>query len=58
MFFLREEVIDVFHNKFYIPTIDDLTINIAYIRIISSMECGNTINDSFRENLRKAFKAK
>ena len=44
-FVLHEEVIDVFHEFFYIPTIEKLSFHLAHVRIIGSMECGKTIND-------------
>ena len=39
-FVLHEEVIDVFHEKNYITTIEKLSINLAHVRIIGSMEFG------------------
>ena len=44
-FALRDEVIDVFHDKFYIPTIEKLAFYIVCVRIFGSMECGKTKND-------------
>ena len=52
-FGLHEEVIDVFHEKLYIPTIERLSFNLDNIRIIGSMECGKTRNDCFRANASK-----
>ena len=49
-FVLHEEVIDVFHEKIYIPTIEKLSFNLSYDRIIGSMECGNTRNDCYHDN--------
>ena len=46
-FFLHEEVIDVFHKYFYIPTIEKMSFHLAHVRIITSMECGKTRNDFF-----------
>ena len=34
---LHEEVIDVFHEKFYIPKIEKLSFHIAHVRIIGYM---------------------
>ena len=42
VFVLHEEVIDVFHEKNYIPTIEKLSFNLACVRILGSMECGRT----------------
>ena len=47
-FFPHKEVIDAFHDKCYITTIKKLSFNLAYVRIIGSMECGNTRNDYFQ----------
>ena len=49
-FVLCEEFIDVFHNKFYIPTIEQLSSYIFYVSIIGSVSCGKTRNHSFYEN--------
>ena len=49
-FVLHEEVIDVFHNKLYTTTIEKLSFHLACVRILGSMECGNTRNNYFREN--------
>ena len=49
-FVLHEEVIDVFCEKIYIPTIEKLSFHLAHVRIIGSIECGKTINDYFRDN--------
>ena len=43
-FFIHEEVIDVFHEKYYIPTIEKMLFHIAHVRILSSMGGGNTGN--------------
>ena len=45
IYFLHEEVIDIFHVKIYIPTIEKLSYYLAHVRIIGSMECGKTRND-------------
>ena len=49
-FVFNEEVIDVFHDKGCIPTIEKLSFNLAYVRIIGSMEYWKTINDCFHDN--------
>ena len=49
-FAINEEVVDVFHENIYIPTIEKLSFYLAHIRILGSMECGNTINDFFHAN--------
>ena len=41
---LHEEVIDIFHNKFYIPTIEKPSFNLSRVSIPGSMECGKTRN--------------
>ena len=41
-FVIHEKVIDVFHQIFYIPTIEKLSFYIYHVRIIGSMEFGNT----------------
>ena len=43
-FVLHKEVIGVFYEKFYIPTIEKLSFHLANIRILGSMECGKTRN--------------
>ena len=40
--FLHKKVIDDFHNKSYIPTIEKLSFHLARVRILGSMECGKT----------------
>ena len=52
-FVLHEEVIYVFHEKNYITTIEKLSFNLTHVRIIGSMECGNTRNYCFRVNASK-----
>ena len=52
-FVLHEEAIDVFHDKFYIPTIEKLSFQIELVRILGSMECGKTINYCFRASASK-----
>ena len=52
-FVLHGEVIDVFHEKNYIPTIEKLLFHIAHVRIIGSMECVKTRNYCFRVNASK-----
>ena len=46
-FVLRKEVIDVFHEKYYIPIIEKLLFHLAHVRILGAMECGNFRNDCF-----------
>ena len=56
---LHEEVIDVFYEKYYIPTIEILSFNLAHVRILGSMEFGKTRNDYFHGNaLKKNTKLK
>ena len=43
-FVLHEEVIYVFHEKNYIPTIEKLSFNLAHVSILGSTECGKTSN--------------
>ena len=58
-FVLHEKVIDVFHNKFYITTMEKLLFHLSHVRIIGSMEFGKTRNDYFHENSWKnSFKLK
>ena len=57
-FGLNEEVIDVFHNTFYIPTIENWKFNIAHIRILDSTEYGRTGNDYYQVNTVKIFEVK
>ena len=52
-FVIHEEVIDVFHEKIYIPTIEQLSFNIFCVSIIGSMEYGKNRNYCFRENASK-----
>ena len=54
-FVLHEEVIDVFHNKFYITTIEKLSFNLSHVRILGSMECGRTRNYCFHDNTSKKY---
>ena len=44
---IHEEVIDVFHNKFYITAIEKVSSHIFHVRIVGSMECVKNSNDSF-----------
>ena len=41
-FTLHEELIESFHSKFYIHAVEKLSFHIAHVRIIGSLECGNT----------------
>ena len=52
-FVLHEEVIDVFHEKYYIPTIEKVSFHLAHVRILGSMEYGKTRNDCFHGNTLK-----
>ena len=52
-FVLHEEVIDVFYEKYYIPTIEQLSFHLSHIRILGPMECGKIINDCFHANASK-----
>ena len=55
-FVLHEEVIDIFHDKCYFPTIEKLSFHLAHVRIIGSMERGKTENYCFHDNtLRKIW---
>ena len=36
-FVLHEEVIDAFHDRFYIPTTEKLSFHISHVMIIGSM---------------------
>ena len=38
----REEVIYLFREKLYIPTIEKLPFHLDHVRILGSMECGKT----------------
>ena len=40
----HEEVIDVFHDNFYMTTIEKLSFYLVHVRIIGSMECGKNRN--------------
>ena len=57
-FVIHEEVIDIFHDKMYIPTIEKLSFHIAHVRIIGSMEYGNTINYFSHDKALKKYKFK
>ena len=50
---LHEEMIDVFHKKYYTLTIEKLSFHIAHFRIRGSMGCGKTRNDCFCSNALK-----
>ena len=50
---IYEEVIYVFHEKNYSPTIEKLSFYLAHVRILGSMECGKTRNDCLHDNLSK-----
>ena len=46
-FALHEEVIDIFHNKFYIPTLEYLSFHLSNAYFFGSMQCGKTRNEYF-----------
>ena len=50
---LYEKVIDIFHNKFYIITIEIFSFHLAHLRIIGSIEYGIHQNYYFRVNSEK-----
>ena len=50
MFVLHQEVMDVFHEKYYIPTIEKLTFHLDHVSNIGSMECGKTRNYFLHDN--------
>ena len=58
VFFLHEEVIDIFHELFYIPTIEKLSFHLAHVRILASMEFWNTRNDCYHNNALENIKLK
>ena len=43
-FVLHKEVIDIFHDKLYIPTIEKLPFHLSRVSILGSMECWKTRN--------------
>ena len=49
-FVLHEEVIDVFHKKCYITTIEKLSLYLAHVQILRSTECGKARNNYYQEN--------
>ena len=55
---LHEEVIDYFHNHFYIPTIEKILFNLAHEKNLGSMECGKTRYDPFKEYEKNNMKLK
>ena len=57
-FVIHGEDIDVFHNIFNILTIENLFFHMSHVRIIGSMECGNTRNEYFHENSCKKINLK
>ena len=52
-FVIHEEVIDIFHENFHIPTIEKLSFYLGRFRIVGSMECEKTRNDCFHNNVPK-----
>ena len=63
-FVLHEKVINVFHNKFYIPAIYFCSFNLCNVRILASSECGKLEMilsmkiDRKNSNLKKRHKEK
>ena len=55
-FVFHEEDIYVFHRKFYIPKIENLSFNLDHVRILGSMECGNTRKDFYALMHKKRYK--
>ena len=49
-FVFHEEVIDVFHDKIYTPTIEKLQFHLTRVRILGSIELGKTSNQFFHSN--------
>ena len=52
MFVPHEEVID---EKYYIPTIEKVSFHLGHVRILGSMEYGNTRNDCFHDNASNIY---
>ena len=52
---IHKEVIDIFHEFFYIPTIEKLSFHLSHVSILGSMEYGKTRNDCFRANASKKY---
>ena len=52
-FVLHEEFIDLFHDTFYIPTIEKMSFHIAHVSNFGSMESGKTRNICFHDNASK-----
>ena len=56
VFVPHKEVIDVFSNQFYIPTIEKLLFYIVFGITLGSMECVNTRNDVFVKIHKNIYK--
>ena len=54
-FVLHEEVIDVFHEKYHIPTLEKLPFHLNHARILGYMERGKTRNDFFHGNASNIY---
>ena len=54
-FVIHEDGIDVFHNKFDIPTMGNLSFQLSHVRIIGTMEFGKTRNENFRDDIMFAY---
>ena len=54
-FVLHEEFINVFHEEYFIPTIEKLSFHLAHIRSIGAMECRKTRNKFFYVNALKIY---
>ena len=55
-FVLHEEVIDVFHENNYIPTIEKLSFHLVRVRILCSIEFENTRHIYFQNNATKKYR--
>ena len=56
-FVLREEFLDVFYKKIYIPTIGKLPFYLDHIGIIGSIECGDNRNYFLHDHASKKKKS-
>ena len=52
-FVVRKEVIDIFCNNCYIPTIEHFSFHLAPKWILGLLEYGKTRNDNFKVDSRK-----
>ena len=58
-FVIREEVIDVFHEKYYIPTREKMSFHISCVSTLCSMKYGKSRSDCFQGSASKnIYKAK